>query len=168
MFFVSKLFLKGKLYKLLRRSHVRSKMLRLPSAILAAAAFALLSLAFSACGDASSCSGNDEKEEGTVETVDDLGKSLSAFEGDTYFVKEKDGSYVCESSRWVPIPGVGECTDSLAAGTVRKEIHKALANYGEAVGCADRAWRPASDVEVALKNACVESLDGKFRNDSTD
>ena len=169
MFFVSKLFLKGKLYKLLRRSHVRSKMLRLPSAILAAAAFALLSLAFSACGDdSSSGSGNGEKEEGTVEIVDDLGKSLSAFEGDTYFVKEKDGSYVCESSRWVPIPGVGECTDSLAAGTVRKEIHKALANYGESLVCADSAWRPATDVEIALKNACVESLDGKFRNDSTD
>ena len=169
MFFISKLFLKGKLYKLLRRSHARSKMLRLPSAILAAAAFALLSLAFSVCGDdSSSGSGNDEKEEGTVETVDDLGKCLSAFEGDTYFVKEKDGSYVCESSRWVPIPGEGECTDSLAAGTVRKEIHKALANYGESLVCADSAWRPATDVEIALKNACVESLDGKFRNDSTD
>ncbi|WP_308603436.1 hypothetical protein [uncultured Fibrobacter sp.] len=144
-------------------------MLRLPSAILAAAAFALLSLAFSACGDdSSSGSGNGEKEEGSVETVDDLGKCLSAFEGDTYFVKEKNGSYVCESSRWVPVPGVGEWTDSLAAGTVRKEIHKALANYGESLVCADSAWRPTTDVEIALKNACVESLDGKFRNDSTD
>ena len=97
-----------------------------------------------------------------------MGKCLSAFEGDTYFVKEKNGSYVCESGNWNPIPGVGECTDSLAAaGTVRKETHKALANYGESLVCADSAWRPATDVEVALKNACVESLDGEFRDDST-
>ena len=123
----------------------------------------------SACGDDSS-SGSDkgEKEEGSVETVEDLGKCLSAFEGDTYFVEEMKGSYVCESGAWNPVPGVGECTDSLAAaGTVRKETHKALANYGESLVCADSAWRPATDVEVALKNACVESLDGEFRDDST-
>ncbi len=123
----------------------------------------------SACGDDSS-SGSDkgEKEEGSVETVEDLGKCLSAFEGDTYFVVEMKGSYVCESGAWNPVPGVGECTDSLAAaGTVRKETHKALDNYGESLVCADSAWRPATDVEVALKNACVESLDGEFRDDST-
>ena len=123
-----------------------------------------------ACGDDSSSSGSDkgEKEEGSVETVEDLGKCLSAFEGDIYFVKEMKGSYVCESGKWNPIPGVGECTDSLAAaGTVRKETHKALDNYGESLVCADSAWRPATDVEVALKNACVESLDGEFRDDST-
>ena len=126
-----------------------------------------VTVVLSACGDDSS-SGNGEKEEGSVETVEELGKCLSAFEGDTYFVKEKNGSYVCESGNWNPIPGVGECTDSLAAaGTVRKETHKALANYGESLVCADSAWRPATDVEVALKNACVESLDGEFRDDST-
>ena len=122
----------------------------------------------SACGDDSSSGSDKGGEEGTVETVEELGKCLSAFEGDIYFVKEMKGSYVCESGKWNPVPGVGECTDSLAAeGTVRKETHKALDNYGESLVCADSAWRPATDVEVALKNACVESLDGEFRDDST-
>ena len=133
------------------------------------AALVAVTAILSACGDDSS-SGSEKGggEEGTVETVEELGKCLSAFEGDTYFVKEKNGSYVCESGNWNPIPGVGECTDSLAAaGTVRKETHKALDNYGESLVCADSAWRPATDVEVALKNACVEKWEGKFRDDST-
>ena len=56
------------------------------------AALVAVTAILSACGDDSS-SGSEKGggEEGTVETVEELGKGLSAFEGDTYFVKEKNG-----------------------------------------------------------------------------
>ena len=119
------------------------------------------------CGDDSSSS-KEGGETGKVKTVADLGTCLSAFEGDIYFVEEMDGDYTCTSGKWVPQPSIGTCTDSLAReGSVRREKNKGLDSYGTSFTCKDTSWNISTDVEAALKQACVKKNDGELADDST-
>ncbi len=120
------------------------------------------------CGDDSSSGSKDGGETGKVKTVADLGTCLSAFEGDTYFVEEKNGDYTCTSGTWTPQPSVGTCTDSLAReGAIRREGNKGLDSYGTTFACKDSSWTPATDTEKALGRACVKKIDGRLADDTT-
>ena len=131
------------------------------------ALFSLSSLLAVSCSDDSGSSGGGG-EDGTVKTVSDLGTCLSAFEGDTYRVEEMEGDYRCEGGKWVAISSLGECTDSLSrAGVVKKEKNKGLDGHGTSYVCRDSAWTPATDVEIALGNACTDDLSEELRTDSS-
>ena len=131
------------------------------------ALFSLSSLLAVSCSDDSGSSGGGG-EDGTVKTVSDLGTCLSAFEGDTYRVEEMEGDYRCEGGKWVAISSLGECTDSLSrAGVVKKEKNKGFDGHGTSYVCRDSAWTPATDVEIALGNACTDDLSEELRTDSS-